>query len=211
MFGAQGLSQALRQGGRLKRECQSLVRWWGRQRRLPGLLTTALQDYPGGYQLPLFERLEPTLGVEEQEPGRQNLRRGLKAEAMQYGFPTQVVWPRTVRFSEDRLRPGASRAQDPATRAWNLTTALYHKAGGSPWRLAEVESDVCFVGVSFYRETLQDNPMLRTSLAQAFTAARDGYVCYDALSALGTPAVLRANICPYVALFLFLCYLPTQG
>jgi hypothetical protein len=144
-------------------------------RRLVRRVRRRVSD-PDGDQLPLFERLEPTLGVEEQEPGHQNLRRGLKAEAMQYGIPTQIVWPRTVRFSEDRFRPGESRAQDRATRAWNLTTALYHKAGGSPWRLAEVESDVCFVGVSFYRETLQDNPMLRTSMAQAFTAAGDGYV-----------------------------------
>ena len=60
---------------------------------------------------------------------------------------------------------------------------------------------MCFVGVSFYRETLQDNPMLRTSMAQAFTAARDGYVCYDALSAPGTPAVLPANIRPLCSTF----------
>jgi hypothetical protein len=58
---------------------------------------------PQGYQLHLFERLEPPLGIEEQEPGHQNLRGGRKAEAMQYGIPTQIVWPRTVRFSEDRL------------------------------------------------------------------------------------------------------------
>src|SRR6266511_4736033 len=102
-------------------------------RRLERRVRRRLSD-PEGYQLPLFERLEPTLGLEEQEPGHQNLRRGLKAEPMQYGIPTQIVWPRTVRFSDDRLRPGESRAQDPATRAWNLTTALYCKAGGSPWR-----------------------------------------------------------------------------
>lgn len=36
--------------------------------------------------------------------------------------------------------------------------------------------DTCYVGVSFYREVLEENPRLRTSMAQAFTAAGDGYV-----------------------------------
>jgi hypothetical protein len=117
-----------------------------------------------------------TLGIEEDEWGHQNLRRGLKAEAMQFGLPTQLVWPRTLRSS---VAPGASpgqRTQDIATRAWNFITALYHKAGGSPWRLAELEPGVCFVGVSFYKEIMSSTPGMRTSMAQAFTAAGDGYV-----------------------------------
>lgn len=111
----------------------------------------------------------------ETEVEHQNLRRGLKAEAMQFGIPTQLVWPRALRLTQTNASPG-ERAQDAATRAWNFTTALYHKAGGSPWRLAEAEPGVCYVGVSFYRELADDNPRMRTSLAQAFTAAGDGYV-----------------------------------
>ena len=111
----------------------------------------------------------------ETEVEHQNLRRGLKAEAMQFGIPTQLVWPRTLRLTQTNAPPG-ERAQDAATRAWNFTTALYHKAGGSPWRLAEAEPGVCYVGVSHYRELADDNPRMRTSLAQAFTAAGDGYV-----------------------------------
>jgi hypothetical protein len=117
----------------------------------------------------------PTGSLEEEEVGHQNLRRGLKAEAMQFGIPTQLVWPRTLRLTSASMTPG-QRAQDAATRAWNFTTALYHKAGGSPWRLAELESGVCFVGVSFYREVFGESPRIHTSMAQAFTAAGDGYV-----------------------------------
>jgi hypothetical protein len=124
----------------------------------------------------LFDDMNPTLGVEELEPGHHNLRRGLKAEAMRFGIPTQIVWPRTLRLTDPAPVPGERRVQDVATRAWNFTTALYHKAGGSPWRLDEVRGDVCFVGISFYREVLEPNPRLRTSMAQAFTAAGDGYV-----------------------------------
>jgi hypothetical protein len=114
-------------------------------------------------------------GMEGEEWGHQNLRRGLKAEAMQFSIPTQLVWPRTLRLS-GQSEAGSQRTQDVATRAWNFTTALYHKAGGSPWRLAELEQGVCFVGVSFYKEISGDNPGMRTSMAQAFTAAGDGYV-----------------------------------
>jgi hypothetical protein len=125
-------------------------------------------------QLSLFAALEPG-GLEEEEAGHQNLRRGLKAEAMQFGIPTQLVWPRTLRLTAGPAGPG-QRTQDVATRAWNFTTALYHKAGGSPWRLAELDPGVCFVGVSFYREVFGETPRIQTSMAQAFTAAGDGYV-----------------------------------
>lgn len=123
-----------------------------------------------------FSLFDNGLSLEEEELGHQNLRRGLKAEAMQYGLPTQLVWPRTLRLASAGSATPATRTQDVATRAWNFTTALYHKAGGSPWRLAELEPGVCFVGVSFYREVLTDEPRMRTSMAQAFTAAGDGYV-----------------------------------
>lgn len=125
-------------------------------------------------QLSLFQD-DAALGIEDDEFGHQNLRRGLKAEAMEYGIPTQLIWPRSLTLLS-AAEPGVRRVQDAATRAWNFTTALYHKAGGSPWRLAEVESGTCFVGISFYREILSDNPAMRTSMAQAFTAAGDGYV-----------------------------------
>jgi hypothetical protein len=124
----------------------------------------------------LWPEMDPTLGVEDEEFVHQNLRRAIKAEAMQFGIPSQLVWPNTLRTIETSLTPGQRKVQDIATRAWNFTTALYHKAGGSPWRLAELESNVCFVGISFYKEVREQNVRIRTAMAQAFTAAGDGYV-----------------------------------
>lgn len=135
----------------------------------------AVQQAQSG-QLFLFPEMNPTLGSEEDEKGHQNLRRGLKAEAMQHGITTQIVWPRTLRLTESTAGTGEGKAQDPATRAWNFVTALYHKAEGSPWRLAEIEPNTCFVGVSFYREIAEQKSRLRTSMAQAFTSSGDGYV-----------------------------------
>lgn len=125
-----------------------------------------------GGQLALFD-IDPE--DEDDFPQHHNLRRGLKAEAMKFGIPTQLVWPRAIKLI-DTPSTGRGRAQDAATRAWNLTTALYHKGGGSPWRLAQVDTGTCYVGVSFYKEVAGDNPQMRTSMAQAFTSAGDGYV-----------------------------------
>lgn len=122
----------------------------------------------------LFSSMDPRLGIEGESGVHENLRRGIKAEAMRFGIPTQLVWPRTLALT-DSTGP-ARTVQDRATRAWNLMTALYHKAGGSPWRLAQIEPGTCFVGVSFYKELGVGNGQLRTSLAQAFTTAGDGYV-----------------------------------
>jgi len=105
-----------------------------------------------------------------------NLRRGLKAEAMQFNLPTQIVWPRTLQIAGEAGAATGKPVQDTATRAWNFITALYHKAGGSPWRLADMSSDACYVGVSFYRELGTSDMRMRTSMAQAFTASGDGYV-----------------------------------
>lgn len=124
----------------------------------------------------LFRNMDPGLGSEDEEYEHQNLRRGLKAEAMQFGIPTQIVWPRTVQLVENGTTTAGPGVQDVATRAWNMMTAIYHKAGGTPWRLANIEQGICFIGVSFYRETGQPNPHLRTAMAQTFTAAGDGYV-----------------------------------
>jgi hypothetical protein len=129
-------------------------------------------------QLFLFD-LHSIVPLQKEAPeivGYRNLRRGLKAEAMPIGIPIQLIQPRTLDVRDIGGSVQNRKVQDAATRAWNLMTGLYHKAGGSPWRLDDIPSDVCFVGVSFYRETMEENPYLKTCMAQAFTSAGDGYV-----------------------------------
>ena len=66
--------------------------------------------------------------------------------------------------------------QDGATRAWNIYTALYYKAGGTPWRIVRdpAQFTACYIGVSFYK-TL-DNSRLMTSTAQVFNELGDGII-----------------------------------
>lgn len=104
----------------------------------------------------------------------------LKAEAMRLKKPTQIIRPATYDEQKrlKRKHPSGEKRQlqDEATRAWNLYTALYYKAGGTPWRLVRESSnlDTCYVGISFYK-TL-DKTRLLTSTAQVFDERGEGVI-----------------------------------
>ncbi len=104
----------------------------------------------------------------------------LKAQAMRIRKPTQIIRPATYddRKRLKRKHPSgeARKLQDEATRAWNLYTALYYKAGGTPWRLVRDSSQlsVCYIGISFYR-TLDETKLL-TSTAQVFNERGEGII-----------------------------------
>jgi hypothetical protein len=104
-----------------------------------------------------------------------NFRRAIKAKAMRWGVPVQLIQRSTI-FGK---KPKGRRLplQEKATRAWNLCTALYYKAEGIPWCPVTVEQDTCFVGVDFYvAHDKDDSVTMRTSVAQAFDYLGQGLV-----------------------------------
>lgn len=105
-----------------------------------------------------------------------DFRAVLKAVAMRYSRPIQII--RRSTWDRSFTPPGGDkpRLQDEATRAWNLHTALYYKAGGVPWRLPRESTDLdsCYVGVTFYRSG--DHATLETSVAQVFNQRGDGVI-----------------------------------
>lgn len=142
------------------------------RRRLLPEEKTALRKREIGLRF-LFPEMDISLGIEDDAVlAHHNLRRAIKAEAMAFGLPTQLILERSMRAGPEN----GKRSQDSATKAWNFFTALYHKAGGHPWRMTLGRSNTCYVGISFYRERLIENPRMRTSLAQAFTHTGDGFV-----------------------------------
>lgn len=99
-----------------------------------------------------------------------NFRRAIKASAMQGSIPIQLLQQRTVLGKDPEL-------QEKTLRAWNFCTAQYYKADGVPWRPANIASDTCFIGISFYvAQDLSDQRTLRTSVAQAFDFLSQGLV-----------------------------------
>jgi len=106
----------------------------------------------------------------EQRPEELNFRRALKARALHFGKPLQLI--RDISLESDK-----SGQQDDATRAWNFCTALYYKSGPTiPWKLAQDVSkpSSCAVGIAFYRS--RDYQTLNTSLAQIFDELGNGLI-----------------------------------
>lgn len=124
----------------------------------------------------------PSAAAQEQGPAApiaaaDNFRARLKAVSLRYSRPIQVIrrptWDPAFKEAGERQ---ARSLQDEATRAWNLHTALYYKAGGVPWRLPKEQADLtsCYVGVTFYRAS--DQQTLQTSVAQVFNQRGDGVI-----------------------------------
>lgn len=90
--------------------------------------------------------------------------RALKARVMthQNPVPVQVIRPDTF------IRPD-DVGQSIATRAWNLATSLFYKAGHEPWRPACLPANTCFVGISFHHLKRREGDVVYASVAQAFS------------------------------------------
>lgn len=101
----------------------------------------------------------------------------LKAAALTLPAPLQLMRKETWTGAAAKNDGQPARPlQDEATRAWNLHTALYYKAGGTPWRMRRHSSDLttCYVGISFYHTA--DGDELNTAVAQVFNERGDGVV-----------------------------------
>ena len=108
--------------------------------------------------------------IDEKESSdlEQNFRRHLKAKAMKYKIPIQLM--------RDKIASPNSSMQDPATIAWNFFTAIYYKASGTPWAMIrkDFSETTCYAGVSFYRS--RDKKSIQTSIAQIFNELGNGVI-----------------------------------
>lgn len=102
----------------------------------------------------------------------------LKARSLTLNSPIQFIRPST--YDESHRKSSSNgrkrKLQDSATRAWNFHTALYYKAGGTPWRLLRKVSEFesCYVGVSFFQTVNKEQ--IHTSVAQIFNERGDGMI-----------------------------------
>ena len=98
---------------------------------------------------------------------QRDFRRALKAKAMQIGIPIQIATSNL--FLDDKA------SQDPGTRAWNSSVALFFKGGGVPWRVRSEGPETCFVGISFHYLRTNKSDLMYSSLAQAFSSEGEGF------------------------------------
>ena len=115
-----------------------------------------------------------TVDYKDDELGtiHRDFRRALKAEAMRYRLPTQILLQRVT-----EAEPGARGVDHKSRCAWNLFTGLYFKGGGVPWVPTSLKAGTCYVGVSFYRALGSHQAhATRTAVAQAFDEHGNGLV-----------------------------------
>lgn len=119
-----------------------------------------------------------------------DLRSALKRESMRIEIPVQLIRESTLRPEAFKRR----RLQDPATAAWNVTTALYYKSRGHPWRMPAAAAGTCYVGIAFFEDRIGGTGM-RASVAQIFGAEGEGLVMrgdpYDIVPGEWTPHLTR--------------------
>lgn len=104
-----------------------------------------------------------------------DFRRQIKARCMKYKIPIQIIRESTltVPICEDRLGRKLTPVSD---RAWNLSTTMYYKAGGKPWKLNGARDGVCYIGISFKKTEPQENSKTACCAAQMFLDSGDGIV-----------------------------------
>jgi hypothetical protein len=96
----------------------------------------------------------------------------LKAATAARRIPIQLI-------REDR----ALAYPDRASVMWRVGLALYAKAGGVPWKLAEADPETAHIGISYaVRPVDSDRPRFVTCCSQVFDAEGAGleFVAYDA-------------------------------
>ena len=119
--------------------------------------------------------LEPEDKEEETDRGM-DLHNAIKGRTMESGIPVQILRQSTTDEFLKNLSSRNEMSQEPSTFAWNFAMALYYKANGKPWRLAKLDQDTCYVGISFFHNLMNPNLDVQTSMAQVFTVDGEGLV-----------------------------------
>ena len=124
-------------------------------------------------QLEFFSNYEP-----EQYELSLDFRRQIKARTMTHDVPIQIIRESTLRLNDEK-RFGLRELTPLSNRMWNLSSALYYKGGGKPWKLATAREGVCYVGLAFRRADAtytKGGPKTAACAAQMFLDDGDGVV-----------------------------------
>ena len=81
-----------------------------------------------------------------------DFHRQVKARLLGHGHTSQIIRETTLAPEEFVNRAGYPMRpmQDPATVAWNISTGFYYKTQHEPpWKLANVRTGVCYIGLVF--------------------------------------------------------------
>lgn len=101
-----------------------------------------------------------------------NFHNQLKAKILQYKVVTQII--RESKFSTSYAVKDDIRLE--SAKAWNISTTLYYKLGGLPWKLGDVREKVCYLGLVYKKTEEGSNSSNACCAAQMFLDSGDGMV-----------------------------------
>ena len=103
----------------------------------------------------------------------------LKARLLPYTIPTQIFRESTLDWQNFKNAFGAPKrdfSKIEGHLAWTISTAVYYKAGGKPWKLSDIRSGVCYLGLVYKQIEKSKNPKNACCAAQMFLDNGDGTV-----------------------------------
>jgi hypothetical protein len=108
-----------------------------------------------------------------------NFHNQLKAKLLSDKIITQIVRESTIAYSDFRNskdKPVRDLEKFESAIAWNLATAFYYKAGGTPWILNAARPKVCYLGLVYKQVDPDKDKKTACCAAQMFLNTGDGLV-----------------------------------
>lgn len=107
-----------------------------------------------------------------------NFHNQLKAKLLNEKIITQIIRESTIgyEFIWDDIKKIEYERLFETAKAWNISTTLYYKSGGLPWKLGEVRNNVCYLGLVYKQIESSINKRNACCAAQMFLDSGDGMV-----------------------------------
>jgi hypothetical protein len=108
-----------------------------------------------------------------------NFHHQLKARLLPWNCPIQVIRETTIAhrdFLNELGNPIRDLDKLQSAIAWNISTAVFYKSGGRPWKLGAARDGVCYVGLVFKQDEKSSKPRTACCAAQMFLDSGDGVV-----------------------------------
>jgi hypothetical protein len=135
------------------------------------------------YEPSLFEDMNVELKTQEKEAITYNydaqFHDQLKARLLQYTIPTQIMRESTLAWRDFKNKfdqPLRDFSKIEGHLAWTISTAVFYKAGGKPWKLSDIRSGVCYLGLVYKQIEKSKDPKNACCAAQMFLDNGDGTV-----------------------------------
>lgn len=107
-----------------------------------------------------------------------NFHNQLKAKLLSSRIVTQIIRESTISYSDiwKNMKKIEGEKKFDTAKAWNISTTLYYKAGGLPWRLGDVRERVCYIGLVYKKLHSYNVDNNACCAAQMFLDSGDGIV-----------------------------------